>query len=51
MRILLRNEVSQYPQKHGFAVAGSATDEQCLPAANLLRQKFRKRARQRAASD
>src|ERR1700681_183201 len=35
--ILLRNEVSQYSQEHGFAASGPATDEQRLLAANLLR--------------
>ncbi len=51
MRSLLRNEVGQYPQKRGLAGPRSATDEQRLSAANLLRQEVRKWPRQRAASD
>src|ERR1017187_2540259 len=34
--IVVRNEVSQYPQKGGLAGAGSATDEQGLSTADLF---------------
>src|ERR1700677_552635 len=42
---IIRNEISQYPQKGRLSGTRSATDKQRLSAANLLRQEVRKRAR------
>src|SRR5712692_10338978 len=49
--IVIRNEVSQYPQKRGLAGPRPTTDEQGLSAADLLPQEVRKWPRQCATSD
>src|ERR1700677_2983426 len=49
--IVIRNEVSQYPQKRGLAGPRATTDEQGLSASDLLPQEVRKLPRQCAASD
>src|SRR5260370_39355302 len=49
--IVVRNEVSQYPQKRGLAGPRPTTDEQGLSAADLFPQEVRKWPRQCATSD
>src|SRR5258708_17728592 len=49
--IVIRNEVSQYPQKRGLAGSRATADEQGLSPADLFPQEVRKWPCQRATSD
>jgi hypothetical protein len=46
---MIRNEISEYPQKRRLTRTRSTADQQRLSAANLLGQEVHKRARQRTA--